>query len=56
MLETRGDSLWAASESMGDRGNAASIEATRGRRLLLVCKSNLERQCLLTLPPSFIQF
>ncbi len=46
MLETRGDSLWAASESMGDRGNAASIEAARGRRLLLVCKSNLERQCL----------
>ena len=46
MLETRGDSLWAASESMGDRGNAAGIEAARGRRMLLVCKSNLERQCL----------
>src|SRR5690554_3017019 len=46
MLEMRGDNLWTAPESVGDRGNAVSIEAAQGRRMLLICKSNLERQCL----------
>ncbi|MBB5702490.1 DNA-binding NarL/FixJ family response regulator [Ochrobactrum daejeonense] len=46
MLETRGDSLWARRDDFGDRGDAAAIEAAQDRRILLVCKSNLERQCL----------
>ncbi len=45
MLEVRGIAFGLL-RSTGMTGGASGIEAVRERRLLLVCKSNLERQCL----------
>ncbi len=50
MFEITGGSLWATPENISDGGHdsARSVKPSsqRGQALLLICKSNLERECL----------
>ncbi len=50
MFEVKEGCLWAAPEKVGKRGRdsarGANALSQKGQSLLLVCKSNLERECI----------